>query len=118
MKGAKMTTKLTRTIIVILAIIFISLFVLIHDSHAVQGEVAPDQNPVKTDPAPIYLTLNGYVAYGSVSGFTQAGLGGAPGTGSSDRPKINDDLGINDSITVISQLNLDGNNTALTWQRI
>lgn len=94
-----MPTKLTRTIPVILTVIFIPLFITTHDSQAVQKEEAPDWNPVKIDPGAIHLTFNAYIAYGSVSGFTQAGLGGAPGTGSSNRPKIKDDLGINDSIT-------------------
>jgi hypothetical protein len=40
------------------------------------------------------------------SGFTQAGLGGTPGTGSLDRPNIKDDLGINNSITVNLSLEL------------
>lgn len=99
MKGAKMPTKITRTISVIFTVIFIPLFIATHDSQAVQKEEAPDWNPVEKDPGPIHLTFNAYISYGSVSGFTQAGLGGAPGTGSPDRPKIKTDLGINDSTT-------------------
>jgi hypothetical protein len=46
--------------------------------------------------SPFSLTLDADIAYGPISGFTQAGLGGRPGTGSPNRPKIKDDLGVDD----------------------
>ena len=94
-----MPTKLTRTISFILTVIFIPLLITTHISQAVEKEEAPDWNPLRIGSDTIHLTFDAYIAYGSVSGFTQAGLGGAPGTGSSGRPKIKDDLGINDAIT-------------------
>lgn len=97
-----MLRKLNRTIIVVFIVVCAICLSVIYDSRAAEKEKTTaglDWAVVKKNNNPFSLTLNACIAYGQISGFTQAGLGGRPGTGSPDRPKIKDDLGVDDVTT-------------------
>lgn len=98
-----MIRKLNRTIVVVVTVVCCSICLSVtHDSLAVEREKTTadlDWALVKKDNKPFSVTLSASIAYGQISGFTQIGLGGRPGSGSPNRPKIEDDLGIDDVTT-------------------
>jgi hypothetical protein len=96
-----MPTKLTRALPFILTAMCIICLNAFYDCGAAEKEetVGGLGSRLKIEGDPIYLILDTSFAYGSISGFTQAGLGGGPGTGTSHRPEIKRDLGIDSATT-------------------
>jgi hypothetical protein len=102
-KEAKMLRKQKRTIVDALIVVCFAICLNVaHDSQAAEKEkttVFLNSALVEKDNNPFSLSLSTSIAYGQISGFTQAGLGGRLGTGSPKKPKIKDDLGVDDGIT-------------------